>query len=155
MEHNRPKRKPTGDYEVGYARPPKSGQYQKGQSGNPRGRPKRNFTSNLCEAADEALAEIVVVPFRGKLKRMTLAEASMCKAAIAAASGDAQARRDLIRLQQQSRESRHTEGWTVIHARPVFDNEENRLTELAQENRQLREELERLRHALPRANDRP
>ena len=28
------------DYEVGYGRPPKSGQFKKGQSGNPKGRPR-------------------------------------------------------------------------------------------------------------------
>lgn len=27
-------------YEVGYRKPPKHGRFQKGQSGNPRGRPK-------------------------------------------------------------------------------------------------------------------
>ena len=29
------------DYEIGYGKPPKSGQFQKGQSGNPRGRPRK------------------------------------------------------------------------------------------------------------------
>lgn len=31
---------PKETYEVGYGRPPKSGQFQPGQSGNPKGRPK-------------------------------------------------------------------------------------------------------------------
>jgi Family of unknown function (DUF5681) len=31
---------PSGDYEVGYRKPPKTTQFQPGQSGNPRGRPK-------------------------------------------------------------------------------------------------------------------
>ena len=30
----------SGDYEVGYGKPPKSGQFKPGQSGNPKGRPK-------------------------------------------------------------------------------------------------------------------
>jgi hypothetical protein len=38
--NNRPKRKPTGDYAVGYARPPKEHEYPPGQSGNKSGRPK-------------------------------------------------------------------------------------------------------------------
>lgn len=32
------------DYEVGYGRPPKHSQFQKGQSGNPKGRPKEPTT---------------------------------------------------------------------------------------------------------------
>jgi hypothetical protein len=31
----------TGDYEIGYKKPPKSGQFKKGVSGNPLGRPKK------------------------------------------------------------------------------------------------------------------
>ena len=38
--------KNTGDYEVGHGRPPKKGQYQKGNSGNPSGRPKKQKSSN-------------------------------------------------------------------------------------------------------------
>ena len=37
------------DYEVGYGKPPKSGQFKKGISGNPPGRPKKpsDFASEL------------------------------------------------------------------------------------------------------------
>ncbi|MDU8945990.1 DUF5681 domain-containing protein [Ovoidimarina sediminis] len=37
----RPGDKSSDDHEVGYGRPPKSAQFKKGQSGNPRGRPKK------------------------------------------------------------------------------------------------------------------
>jgi hypothetical protein len=34
------KKLPKGDYDVGYGKPPPHTQFQKGVSGNPRGRPK-------------------------------------------------------------------------------------------------------------------
>jgi hypothetical protein len=43
------KKHPTGDYEVGYCRPPVHTQYEKGKSGNPKGRTKgrRNVKTEL------------------------------------------------------------------------------------------------------------
>jgi hypothetical protein len=37
---NAPKKKPTGDYAKGYCRPPQSGKFKPGQSGNPAGKVK-------------------------------------------------------------------------------------------------------------------
>ena len=47
----------TGDYEVGYGKPPRHTRFAKGQSGNPRGRPcgAKNFTTLLEEALNEAV----------------------------------------------------------------------------------------------------
>lgn len=136
------------DYEVGYRKPPKHTQWQPGQSGNPRGGRKRKLTSNLAEAAREALSEVVCVPIRGKLRRMTLAQATMYKAAVAAGGGDAQARRDLMKLQQSQDVNRGEGGWTIVQATLTFDNEENRLAQLAEENRLLREQLNEMQEAL-------
>ena len=55
MRSNEPsKRRPAGDYAVGYAKPPKASRFQPGQSGNLKGRPKGRLTLNeilLEEAA--------------------------------------------------------------------------------------------------------
>lgn len=40
---------PTANYEIGYRKPPKKTQFVKGQSGNPRGRPKTPETVSLRE----------------------------------------------------------------------------------------------------------
>ena len=43
------------DYEVGYGKPPKRTQFKKGQSGNPKGRPKaaKGFTANLKQELED------------------------------------------------------------------------------------------------------
>ena len=56
-----PKRAPTGDYPVGYAKPPKATQFQPKQSGNPSGRPKGRPSLNeiiLEEAARIAKVKV-------------------------------------------------------------------------------------------------
>jgi hypothetical protein len=39
----------SGDYEVGYGKPPKSHQFRKGKSGNLKGRPKKQLDADLPE----------------------------------------------------------------------------------------------------------
>jgi hypothetical protein len=63
---------PAGDYAVGYGKPPRHRGFQKGRSGNPRGRPKgsKNFATLLAEALDEK----VQVTEDGKRRRVTKRE---------------------------------------------------------------------------------
>ena len=51
------KKKPTGDYEVGYCRPPVKHRIKKGERKNPKGRPKgtKNLKTDLLEELGEMM----------------------------------------------------------------------------------------------------
>lgn len=71
MTKNRQER----DYEVGYGKPPKATQFEKGRSGNPKGRPKgsRNSGSIIRNIMDRK----VTVRENGKERKSTVREALM------------------------------------------------------------------------------
>ena len=82
------KDKATGgvEYSVGYGRPPKASQFRKGQSGNPRGRPRTPKT--IAEAFEKRLSTKIVVTENGCRKSVTLREVIAAKAVNKAAEGD-------------------------------------------------------------------
>ena len=55
------------DYEVGYGTPPLHTRFQKGQSGNPKGRPRGR--KNLSSLLNEALNGWVIVVENGRRKK--------------------------------------------------------------------------------------
>ena len=57
------------DYEVGYGKPPKSGQFKPGVSGNSKGRPKliKDFNSDILEE----MREIITITEGPSTKKMT------------------------------------------------------------------------------------
>lgn len=81
-------------YSVGYRKPPVHSRFKKGQSGNPRGRPKgeRNRTTIL----NSILNERVVVTDNGMRKRITKQEAVYKQLVNKAASGDPRAAQLLL-----------------------------------------------------------
>jgi hypothetical protein len=79
--------KPPGDYEVGYGKPPKSGQFKKGQSGCPSGGKKKPPTLHELLAAE--LDQIVSVKTAGgKIIKMTKAQAMAKRIVRDALDGD-------------------------------------------------------------------
>ena len=61
------------NYEVGYRRPPKHTRFKKGQSGNPKGRPKKS--KNLETLVQQELDTGITVKEGGREKRVTKREA--------------------------------------------------------------------------------
>jgi hypothetical protein len=94
-------RKLRGNYVVGYARPPASSQYQPGQSGNPKGRPKG--TRNVSSMARDALERAVNVTVKRTWRKMTVRKAAYLRVAERAAAGDAKALDYLLSLESEER----------------------------------------------------
>ena len=84
------------DYEVGYGRPPKQTRFAKGQSGNPRGRPKaqKEGAADISALLDEP----ITVKTAGQTQTMSPFEASIRKLAKKAVDGDITAAIKFIRL---------------------------------------------------------
>lgn len=61
------------DYEVGYGKPPKQHQFKPGQSGNPKGRPKKN--KNVTALFREELERKITVTENGVSRKLTKREA--------------------------------------------------------------------------------
>lgn len=84
------------DYEMGYMKPPKSGQFRPGQSGNPKGRPKGS--KNTYKLLDEILNEKVQIVKNGNPIKIPKKLAMLLQAANKAAKGDLKALQILIPL---------------------------------------------------------
>ena len=89
---------PTADYAVGYGKPPRHSGFQKGRSGNPKGRPKgsKNFATLLTEALDEK----VQVTEDGKRRRIAKRELVIKQLVNKSAAADLRAIKQLTNIVQ-------------------------------------------------------
>ena len=80
------KRKPTGDYDVGYCRPPVQHRFKPGNNANPKGR--RKGTKNRKVVVRDVLLEQITVREGDEIKQMSKFEAVLKKTLSQALGGD-------------------------------------------------------------------
>ena len=93
-------RKPTGDYAVGYGKPPVSGQFKSGQSGNPKGRPKGSQA--FATILKTALEEMLPVTVNGRTRRRSKKEIMTTVLVNKAVRGDLRAWMELVKLSREA-----------------------------------------------------
>ena len=92
----------TENTEGGYCNPPKHTRFKKGQSGNPRGRPKGAL--NMATVLERTLREKIVIDVNGKRKTVTKLEAAINQLANKATSGELKALQLLAALVRSAEE---------------------------------------------------
>ena len=88
----------SASYEVGYRKPPRHTQFQKGQSGNPGGRPRRLPAARLDELALCEAYRTTVVMEDGHAVPMPAIQAVLRRQLECAASGNVRAQRDILAM---------------------------------------------------------
>lgn len=88
----------TGNFEVGFGRPPKHSQFVKGKSGNPKGRPKGS--QNLATIFEKVGRERVTVTENGRSRTLTKKHAAVLQLTNKSVSGDTKALRDYLHFAQ-------------------------------------------------------
>jgi hypothetical protein len=88
-------------YEVGYGRPPKQTQFQKGVSGNPLGRPAKQASLQVKDTLLAALAEQVTLNGPNGPVRMSMMQLIMSNLVRDAAKSDPAARKQVMGLAQR------------------------------------------------------
>jgi hypothetical protein len=90
------------DFDVGYGRPPKTGQFPSGRSGNPRGRPKGK--RGVGAVLHDLMTAKITVTERGKSRRVSRLEVMLLQLANDATRGDQRAVKLLLELTDRYRQ---------------------------------------------------
>jgi hypothetical protein len=98
--------KPNGEYEVGYAKPPKSGQFAQGRSGNPHGRSKGS--KNLANVVLRESRQLVRVNGPSGSRKVTKLEAAVMQLGNKSVQGDLRAQREFFGLVQRAEEDAYS-----------------------------------------------
>jgi hypothetical protein len=95
---------------VGYGRPPTATQFQPGQSGNPRGRP-RNRRREI--PYDHVLGQMVTIKEEGRERRVTAAEAFLLQLTNRGLQGDSAAARASLAAIEEARARLHSDSVAI------------------------------------------
>ena len=90
---------PDGNYQVGYKKPPQHTRFKKGQSGNPRAKPKRSH--DLASLLTEILDERVTMTENGQPRQITKREALVRRVIDRNVLGDPKAMQPFLRLMEE------------------------------------------------------
>ena len=93
---SRVKNKSTGDYEVGFGKPPRMHQFKAGNNANPRGRPKG--VRNQKVVVEQLLLEPIPVREGNTVKKMSKLEAILTQTINDALKGDHKSRLTAIAM---------------------------------------------------------
>ena len=116
-------------YEIGYKRPPKSGQFAKGRSGNPKGRPKGS--NNFVTILEKELGQSISVNENGKKKTVTRLQAMVKRIVAGALQGDQKSLLTLIEIMRRTGRFEQTEPDSLLP-----DNYESILDSYVQKRQQ-------------------
>lgn len=107
------------EYQVGYRRPPKSGQFKKGQSGNPKGRPKG--ARGLEKVVLEELKTKITVNENGRSKKVKKVEAIAKQVVNKAMTGDVKSISLVLSVSQRHEDKLAAKAVPLIETLPEED----------------------------------
>lgn len=94
----------SDNYDVGYKKPPVSSRFQKGVSGNPRGRPKKDQSqATILEEIIKELKKTVTIRENGKIIKVTKMEAMIKNLLASAMKGDSKSISLLMKILGQTK----------------------------------------------------